>query len=265
MPLSRADQKRVSLTACSIGREEVRIQHVDAGRIPAIRCRSQGVSGRSRSVAVEPSPVERATAHLVFRSRAVRVAGTIEFVVGLLVVLAGSGLAVRGGNRNTLPLGIAVCLVGLMMILSGLNRITARMEISKTHLTWIWSFSKQTLALEELDDAALVVKGAPASGSAWAGFLGGGFIGTLAWWLFDVCWGFVTSEPSLGSVELIVVKHYGGPVPIKPIGAWSTRPSHSEAALALDSLRTAIASSTRRQPVVSRILRTDAWEQSADQ
>ena len=192
-------------------------------------------------------------------------AGIVDFVAGLLIVLAASGLAVRGGNRNSLPLGIAVGLVGLIVLLTGLSRMTARMEIGKSHLTWVWSFSKQTLALEDLDDAALVVKGAPSSGSAWAGFLGGGFVGVLAWSLFDRCWRFVSSEPSLGSVELIVVKHYGGPVPIKPIGAWSTRPSHSEAAQALDSLRTAIASSTRRQPVVSRILRTDAWEQSADQ
>ena len=155
-------------------------------------------------------------------------------------------------------------MVGLIALLSGLSRMTARMEISKAQLTWTWSFSKQTLALEDIDDASLVVKGAPASGAAWSGFLGGGFFGVLAWWLFDVFWAFFKSEPSLGSVELIVIKHYGGPVPIKPIGAWSTKPSHSEAAEALDSLKTAIASSSRRQQKSSRILRTDAWDQSGD-
>src|SRR5665213_2425916 len=221
------------------------MRHVDPGRLlTSYRC-SQGVLSGSRSVAMAATSIEGATAHLVFRSRAARVAGIIDFVVGLIVVLAGSGLAVQGGNRNALPLGLAICLVGLIVLLSGLSRMTARMEISKTHLTWTWSFSKQTLALEDLDDAALVVKGAPASGAAWAGFLGGGFVGVLAWWLFDLCWAFFNSEPSLGSVELIAVKHYGGPVPIKPIGAWSTRPSHSEAAQALDSLKTAIASSSR--------------------
>jgi hypothetical protein len=209
--------------------------------------------------------IDGATGHLVFRSRAVRVAGIIDFVVGLIAVLAGSGLAVRGGNHVALPLGLAICVVGLVVLLSGLSRMAARMEISKTHLTWTWSFSKQTLALEDLDDAALVAKGAPVSGAAWAGFLGGGFIGVLAWWLFDLCWAFVNSEPSLGSVELIAIKHYGGPVPIKPIGAWSTQPSHSGAAQALDCLKTAIASSAHRQPVVPRILQTDAWEQSEDQ
>ena len=202
------------------------------------------------------------TAHLVFRSRAVRTAGIIDFVIG--PVLAGVGVAVQGANRNALPLGVAACVVGLIFLLSGLSRMTARMEISKTHLTWIWSFSKQTLALEGLDGAALIEKGAPASGAAWAGFLGGGFAGVLAWWLFDVSCAFFNSEPSLGSVELIAIKRYGGPVAIKPISAWSTRPSHSEATQAPHCLQAAIASTSRRKPEVPRNLRSDVWEQSGD-
>ena len=211
------------------------------------------------------TPSDGATARLVFRSRAVRVAGIIDFVVGFIVILVGSGLAVWGGNRNALPIGLTICIVGLIVLITGLSRVSARMEISKTHVTWTWSFSKQTLALVDLDDAALVVKGAPASGAAWSGFLGGGYIGVLALWLFDGFRAFLSSEPSLGSVELVVIKRYGGQVPIKPVGAWSTQPARSEAAQALDSLKIAIASSSRRRPVVSRNLRTDAWDELGEQ
>jgi hypothetical protein len=200
------------------------------------------------------------SAPLVFRSRAVKVAGIIDFVVGVIVLLAGLGVAVLGGVHRALPLGLATCVVGVILVPTGLGRMTARMEITKTHLIWTWSFSKQMLALEDLDDAALVEKGAPASGASWAGFMGGGLAGVLAWWLFDVGVAFFTSEPSLGSVELIAVKHYGGPVPIKPIGAWSSRPSHSDANQALQCLKSAIASSARRKPTAASVLSIDAWD-----
>jgi hypothetical protein len=240
------------------------LKHVEPGRLPpSIPC-PQGGRWGSRSVDMPTTTIGDTTAQIVFRSRAVRTAGIIDFVVGLIVVFAGVGLAVLGAIHNALPLGLAIGIVGLILLLSGLSRMTARMEISKTHLTWTWSFSRQTLVLEGLDDAALVEKGAPASGAAWAGFLGGGYAGVLAWWLFDVCGTFFNNEPSLGSVELIAVKRYGGPVPIKPIGAWSTRSSHSEANQALHCLQAAIASSSRRNPAVPRILRTDAWEQLGD-
>ena len=241
-----------------------KLQHVDPGRLlPSFPFPQEGRSG-SRSVDMAATKIGGSTAHLVFRSRAVRVVGIIDCAVGLIVVLTGSGLAVLGGMRNALPIGLAICVVGLILLFFGLSRMTARMEISKTHVTWTWSFSSQTLALEDLDDAALVSKGAPASGAAWAGFLGGGFDGVLVWWLFDAFGAFFNSEPSLGSVGLIAVKHYGGPVPIKPIGAWSTRSSQSEANQALHCLKTAIASSSRREQDVARILRTDAWEQLGD-
>ena len=205
-------------------------------------------------------------APLVFRSRAVWVAGIIDVVVGTAVVLAGLGIASMGevhgvhGVRKTLPLGLAICIVGLVPLMSGLSRINARIEITPTHVMWTWSFSRQALALEDLDDAALVEKGAPASGAAWAGFLGGGFGGVLAWWLFDVACAFFNTEPSLGSVELVVIKHYGGPVSVKPIGAWSTRPSHSQANEALHYLKAAIAASPRHRPKAATVLRVDAWD-----
>jgi hypothetical protein len=200
-------------------------------------------------------------AHLVFRSRSVRIAGWVDLGVGLVVVLVGVGLGLSGGVRGSAPLGVAIGILGAVLVLSGLARATARIEISRAQLSWTWSFSRQTLALEDLDDAALVEKGSPASGGAWAGFLAGGLLWVAIWWLWDVLWAFVTSEPSLGPVELVVIKHVGGPVPVKPIGAWSTRASHSDADQALEYLRAAIVSSTRPPTATPDILRTDAWDQ----
>ena len=204
------------------------------------------------------------TAQLVFRSRAVRTAGLIELTLGLVTVLAAVGLVSTSGIRNAVPLGLVAGVLGVVLSLSGLGRITARMVVGKTDLTWTWSFSTHRLALDELDDAALVEKGSPASGGSWAGFLGGGFVATLAWWILDVMWALVTSEPSLGPVELIAIRHHGGPVSIKPIGAWSTRASQSEANQALQHLRVAIAKSAHAPSVTPKILRTDAWDTSGE-
>ena len=201
------------------------------------------------------------TAHLVFRSRAVRMAGWCDLVLGTALVLGGIALGVVHGVRYAVPLGVTLAVLGVALFLSGLSRTTARMTVTRTQVRWTWSFATQELALEELDDAALVEKGAPASGAAWAGFLAGGLAGVLAWWLFDVAAAFVSSEPSLGPVELVAIRHYGAPVSIKPIGAWSSRASHSEANQALQYLQAAIAASPRHPRKELPILRTDDWEQ----
>ena len=202
--------------------------------------------------------------HLVFRSRAVRIAAAVDLAVGVVVILVGVGLGVSGGTRDAVPLSVVIGLVGVALLVSGLSRATARMEISKTRVTWTWSFARQGVDLVDLDDAALVEKGAPAPGGAWAGFLGGGIAMVLVWWLFDVVSAFVTSEPGLGPVHLVVIKHVGGPVPVQPISTWSTRASHSGADEALAYLQAAIAASPRRGAATPEILRTDAWEQPGE-
>jgi len=193
-----------------------------------------------------------AAAHLVFRSRAVRVAGLVELAAGAVIVLAGIGLASLGGIRDALPIGLVMTVLGAVLIVSGLGRATARMDITRTHLTWTWSFSRHELALEDLNDAALVEKGAPASGAEWSGFLGRGIVAVAGWWLvaggwwlYETAWAQFMSEPSLGNAELVWIEHHGGPVSVKPIGAWTTSDSHSEANRALGSLQAAIAASAR--------------------
>jgi hypothetical protein len=190
--------------------------------------------------------------------------GTIDVVVGLAVLAFGVGLAAAPGGGTALPLGLAISIVGVMLLLSGLGRMTARLEVTGTGVAWTWSFSRHELAFDDLDDAALVEKGSPASGGAWAGVLGGGFVSAVAWWLLDTVSAFVHSEPSLGSVELVLIKRYGGPVEVKPISAWSTRSSHSQANEALGVVQTAIAGSARPAPHRLPILRDDAWEQPGE-
>jgi hypothetical protein len=202
--------------------------------------------------------------HLTFRSRSVRIAGAVDLGIGIALVLAGTGYALVGGRSAAVPVGIALGVLGVILGVTGLGRITARMEITRSHVVWTWSFSRSQLPFDDLDDAALVEKGAPASGGAWAGFLGGGITWVVAWWLFDVARAFVSSEPTLGPLELVAIRHYGGPVSIKPIGAWSTHDSHSQARQALGHLQAAIHASSHRAPVVPDILRTDQWEHRPD-
>jgi hypothetical protein len=224
------------------------------------RCCPQVASRLSRLVhMVRLEPVDRSS-HRVFRSRAVVAAGVVDFVIGLLLGVIGIGYATSGSSPNALPLGIAICVVGLMMLITGLGRMTARVVLTPTEVLWRWSFSGQRIALGDLVDCALVEKGSPASGASGAGILGGGFISVLTWWLVDAASGLARSKPSLGSLELVAIKRYGGPVPIRAISAWSTPSSHSQASEALLALQTAIHTATRPEPETLPILRSDRWD-----
>ena len=196
----------------------------------------------------------------VFRARAVSAAGFVDLIVGGLVLIVGVGLAAGRGDRDALPLGLVLCVVGLLLVLTGLGRMTARLEVTATSVAWTWAFSRHELPLSALDDAALVEKGSPTSGASWAGFLGGGFIGAVVWWLVEAVAVFVSSEPSTGSFDLVLIKHHGAPVEVKPISSWSTRSSHSQADGALQAVRGAIRSSASTSPQHLRILQHDAWE-----
>jgi len=92
------------------------------------------------------------------------------------------------------------------------------------------------------------------------GSSGGGFLAALAWWLVELASAIVASEPTLGPLELVLVKHHGAPVEIEPISAWSTRSSRSQAGEALQALKTAIASSPRRSSARLPILQHDTWD-----
>lgn len=201
----------------------------------------------------------------VFRARAVLIAGFVDFTLGLALLVVGLSVMEWRGNHGALPIGLAISLVGLILLLTGFSRVTSRLEVTETSLVWTWGFSRHEVGLSELEDAALVEKGSPASGASWAGFLGGGFLLVLVWWLVELITAFVGSEPSLGALDLVVMKHHGSPIEIKPISAWSTRSSHSQANVALQAVQLAIASSARPSAAHRlQILQHDAWEPSGE-
>lgn len=197
----------------------------------------------------------------VFRARAVLIAGFVNVSLGLALLVVGLTVMVWLGNRSALPIGLAISLIGLILLVTGFGRMTSRLEVTETSLVWTWGFSKHEVGLSELEDAALVEKGSPASGASWAGFLGGGFLSALVWWLVELIGAFVGSGPSLGALDLVVMKHHGSPIEVKSISTWSTRSSHSQANVALQAVQVAIASSERPSAAHHlQILQHDAWD-----
>ena len=195
------------------------------------------------------------------------VAGTFDLVLGLGLLGLGAAVAGRGGNRDALPLGLVFVLVGVLLVIGGLGRLTARLEVRATVCggagrsgrTRSHCRSSRTPPSSRRDHQW---------GGSWAGFLGGGllgvgFFGVFLWWLAELAYSVVGSEPTLGGLDLVVMKRRGGPVEVKPISVWSTRSSNSQANQALDAVKTAIAmcTSPESEPVPhSRQLLHDEWE-----
>ena len=196
-----------------------------------------------------------------YRSRAVLVAGCVDLAVGLCALLVGIDLAASSSSGSARPVGLAICILSVVLIGSGVGRMRARIELEPTTPRWTWAFSTHELPLDGLMDAALIEKGAPASGAAWAGFPGGGFPVVLAWWLVDTVSSVVRSGPSLGSLELVVISRHGGPVAIPAISAWSTPSAHARVDQVLESVQAAISSSARTTPPGPPSLLHDDWEQ----
>ena len=200
----------------------------------------------------------------VFRSRAVVVAGTVDVVIGLVALGIGADLAGGHADRSALPFGLLLVLIGGFLAIGGVGRVSARLELCSDRVRWRWYFAWHEILLGDLDDAALVEKGSPASGASWAGFLGGGFISVLIWWFGERVYAVLSSEPSLGRVELVLTKRHSAPVEVRPISAWSTRSSHSKANQALAAIKAAIvacdSTASTEQPAQSWQLLHDEWE-----
>jgi hypothetical protein len=196
----------------------------------------------------------------VFTARAVMVAGIVDLVLGLAVLGLGMGLLIGWHARDGVPLGLALSVIAVLLVVTGLGRVTARLEIHPDKVAWRWNLSRHEIPLGELEDAALVEKGSPSPGASWAGFLAGGFSSALAWRLVDLATAFFRSEPSLGAFDLVVIRHRGGAVEVRPISCWSTRSSHSEVNEALGALQQAIHSSGHPVEEGPRILLHDEWD-----
>ena len=113
--------------------------------------RAQGAPRLSRSDGMATK--ESARGH-VLRTRAVLVAGVIDFTVGIAVLVASLGLLASRGSRDALPLGLAIFVAGFILVLTGLGRMTARLEITQSCVVWTWAFSRHEVPLTELEDAA---------------------------------------------------------------------------------------------------------------
>jgi hypothetical protein len=185
--------------------------------------------------------------------------GSINAAIGFAIVVLAVVVAVMGHGGSALPLGIAILIFGVLFLQHGLSRMTARMEVTRTTVSWTWSFSRHEVAIDDLADAALVEKGSPAAGGAWAGFLGGGIMAVVALWLYETVTSLVRTAPTLGSFELVLIKRYGGPVEVSPISAWSTPAALAQANDALVAVQTAIAGSDRPKSRRLPILRDDAF------
>jgi hypothetical protein len=133
------------------------------------------------AVATEPTGRSR-----VFRARAVLIPGFVDLTLGLTVLVVGLGVLARRGYHGALPFGLTISFFGLIVLLTGFGRVTSRLEVTARSLIWTWGVSRHEVDLGELEDAALVEKGSPASGASWAGFLGDGFLSVLVWWLVEL-------------------------------------------------------------------------------
>jgi hypothetical protein len=184
--------------------------------------------------------------------------------LGLLVVAGGSALAVLGSGRAVLPMGIAIILIGLTIATAGLGRAVSRLEVYSNEVVWTWWFSRHQVALADLESAALVEPGEPDAGDEWSAFIPGsvwgvfplgGLLAVAAWWLYGLVLSMMRAEPTLGSHALFLVRRYGPPERVEPIGsfAFSTTRTTASAAqraiqLAIDHLHEATSQEQPNQP-----------------
>ncbi len=180
------------------------------------------------------------TSGQVYRTRPVIVSGTVDLAAGLAAVGFGSALASSPSSSSHLAYGLAAVVLGFLLFVAGLGRVTSRLEVHGTELVWVWSFSRRRLPFAELSESALVEPGSPDPGGESGGFVGGGVLAVVGWRLFAIGRSLLTSRPTLGPYGLVVLPHHGAPVRIRPIGSFATRPEFSEAGTARRAVQDAL-------------------------
>ena len=176
----------------------------------------------------------------VFRTRAVVTSGWIDLVVGLALVAAAAVIFAGERISQTLAVGFALVVLGLMIGGTGVGRILARLEVHPTRLVWTWGFSRHEVDLAEITEAALVEPGVAHPGGAFGGLLGGGLIAVAIWWVVGVVGSMFRAGPTLGTLTLIVLRQYGLSIRIDPIGTFSQTPGSSGAFTAQQAVQMAI-------------------------
>ena len=61
----------------------------------------------------------------IFRSRAVFVAGLVDFLLGALVLITGVVMAFVWTHRDAAVFGAAISILGVIVLFTGLGRVTA--------------------------------------------------------------------------------------------------------------------------------------------
>jgi hypothetical protein len=206
-------------------------------------------SSRAHYVATLP-PLSAPTTSIpdIYRTRAVVTSGYVDLVGGAALMIGGLVLLDVRGSSEDLSVGLALVLLGLMVAYTGAGRVLARLEIYESRLVWMWGFSRHELALAELSEAALVEPGSVHPGGAGGGFLGGGLFAVAFWWMLGLAGSVFRAGPTLGSQTLIVLKTYGAPVRIAPIGTFSSSPGGSDAFAAQQAVQVAIERSRAQDP-----------------
>lgn len=132
--------------------------------------------------------------------------GWIDLVVGLALVAAAAVIFAGERISQTLAVGFALVVLGLMIGGTGVGRILARLEVQPTRLVWTWGFSRHEVDLAEITEAALVEPGVAHPGGAFGGLLGGGLIAVAIWWVVGVVGSMFRAGPTLGTLTLIVLR-----------------------------------------------------------
>jgi hypothetical protein len=178
----------------------------------------------------------------VFRTRAVALSGWADAVLGAILVGVALSVSLTKDRPASFAIGISIAVVASIIGGAGVARITAHLEVHTTKLVWTWAFSRHEVTLAELVDAALVEPGSPQGGGAIGGFIAGGLLAVACWWLLELAGSMYEAGPTLGSHTLVVVRKYGAPIRISPIGTFARHPEVSGAAAAESSVRAAITS-----------------------
>ncbi len=193
-----------------------------------------------RSHGLTVAVLRKALRPQVFRTRAVVYSGLADLALGLVVLAGGIALAAFDAARTAVPIGLGAIVLGVTIALTGLGRALSRLEIHPTTVVWTWWFSRHEVALADLEMAALVEPGSPTSGGEWAAFLPGGLLAVVAWWLYGLVVSVVRAEPTLGSHALFLVRRYGPPERVEPIGSFAFSTKGTTAAAAQQAIQLAI-------------------------
>jgi hypothetical protein len=216
----------------------------------------------SHTDVVQTDPKDRAQATrilpvsgvVVLRCVSVQVTGVLWLLVGAGAAMFGAALLGSAGSR--LWFGVAGCVAGLVLCITGLTFLQARIEITRDAIVSYWALGHHEYPLANLADATLAQpfrKSNRGAGSVdWVTPGGNGLIflaGYLLLFTFRIlAW---IAIPGSSSGEMLhLIPRRGGAIPVPSISTRVERKDDS-AHHALAMIRTAIRANAQRDVVRS--------------